>query len=336
MIGPSPSHMKAWLIDKPGSICSLYMDDKVPVPEPGPHEARVCVYAAGLNPVDCQLIIAGFENWHYPQIPGLDMAGNIEALGPEPGKWQIGTRVLLHGDMSRAGAFADFAVAPLDVLARIPDHLDFEQAAALPCAGMTAYHALHRRLRIHRGQVVLLWGASGGVGGFAVELARIAGLRVIAMYSGHDRDYVLGLGAHEAIDWRNDDIPEMVSALTDGRGVDAIVNVVGSERATSDLELLSYGGGIACTAGLPDLGRLTPFLKAPSIHEIALDAAYLSGDAAARHDLAVMGEEMAKLVANGNIKSLLTEIVGFDAIPDALVRLQAGQIRGKAVAHLRS
>src|SRR3981081_1704907 len=96
MIGPSPSHMKAWLIDKPGSIRSLYMDDKVPVPEPGPQEARVCVYAAGLNPVDSQVIIGVFENWHYPQIPGLDMAGTIEALGPEPGKWQIGTRVLLH------------------------------------------------------------------------------------------------------------------------------------------------------------------------------------------------------------------------------------------------
>src|SRR5262249_53066627 len=161
-----------------------------------------------------------------------------------------------------------------------------ENAAALPCAGITAYHALHRRLHVHKGQVVLVWGASGGVGGFAVQLARIAGLRVIATYSGHDRDYVLGLGAHEVVDRVHDDVAQMLRALTDGRGVDAIVNPVGSERATLDLDLLTYGGGIACMAGLPDLGRLKPFRKAPSIHEVALGPAH--DVPADRHDLAVI------------------------------------------------
>jgi NADPH2:quinone reductase len=331
MIGPS--QMKAWLVDQPGPVRSLYLDD-APVPEPGPGEARIHVHAAGLNPVDWKLIAGGSPDWHYPQIPGLDVAGTVEALGPDVAEWHVGERVIFLGDMARAGAFADFVVAPIDVLARIPNHLTFEDAAALPCAGIAAYHALHRRLRVHQNQTILVWGASGGVGGFAVQLARIAGLRVIAAYSGHDRDYVLGLGAHEAVDRANDDLAEILRALTDGRGVDAILDVVGPERATLDLDLLAYGGGLACVAGLPDLTRLKPFTTAPSIHEIALGGAYRSQ--ASRRDLAAMGQELAKLVANGNIKPLVSEIVGFDALPRALAQLQGGAIRGKVVVHLRN
>jgi NADPH:quinone reductase len=331
MIGPS--QMKAWLVDQPGPVRSLYLDH-APVPDPGPGEARVHVHAAGLNPLDWKLITGGSPAWHYPQIPGIDVAGTIEALGAGVADWRLGERVLFLGDMMRAGAFADFVVAPVDVLARIPHQLTFEDAAALPCAGITAYHALHRRLRIHRGQTILVWGASGGVGGFAVQLARIAGLRVIAAFSGHDRDYVLNLGAHETIDRANDDIEEIVQALTDGCGVDAILNVVGAERATLDLDLLAYGGGLACVAGLPDLARLTPLTTAPSIHEVGLGSAYKSP--AARRDLATMGQELAKLVANGNIKPLVSEIVGFDALPEALAQLQGGAFRGKVVAHLRN
>jgi len=325
--------MKAWLVDQPGPVSSLYLAD-APLPEPGVGEVRVHVHAVGLNPIDYKLIAGGHPAWRYPQIPGVDVAGRIEALGPEVAGWRPGERVLFMADMASGGAFADFIVAPADLLARLPDHMTFEDAAALPCAGITAYHALHRRLRVHKGQVVLVWGASGGVGGFAVQLARIAGLCVIAAYSGHDRDYVLGLGAHEAVDRVNDDVAEILRALTDGRGVDAIVNPVGSERATLDLDLLAYGGGIACMAGLPDLGRLMPFRKAPSIHEVALGPAH---DAPAdRHDLAVIGQELAKLVANGNIKPLVSEIVGFDALPQGLAQLEEGAIRGKAVVHLRN
>jgi len=193
--------------------------------------------------------------------------------------------------MARPGSFADFVTLAVETVARIPERLTFEAAAALPCAGMTAYHALHDRLRGAKGQTILVWGASGGVGGFAVQLARIAGLRVIAAYSGHDRDYVLALGADEAIDWRNDDPKSMIAALTSGRGVDAILNVVGSERATADLELLAFEGAIACVAGLPDLGRLRPFTIAPSVHEIALGGLHHVAGAAGRGRLRTMGED---------------------------------------------
>ena len=118
--------------------------------------------------------------------------------------------------------------------------------------------------------------------------------------------------------------------------VDAILNVVGSERATRDLELLAFGGAIACVAGLPDLGRLKPYSNAPSIHEIALGGLHRFPGPAGRGRLRTMGEELAKLVVNGNIKPMLAETVGFERLPDALAQLQMGAIRGKVVAHLRN
>ena len=329
------SQMRAMLVEKPGPLRSLRMGS-APVLEPAAGEVRVCVHAVGLNPIDWKLITAGHEAWHYPQIPGVDGAGTIEGLGVGVEDLSVGERVLFHADMTRPGSFADFVTLPAETIARIPEGLAFEAAAALPCAGMAAYYALHHRLRAARGQTILVWGASGGVGGFAVQLARIADLRVIAAYSGHDRDYVLGLGADEIIDWRNDDPKRMIAALTSGQGVDAILNVVGSERATADLELLAFGGAIACVAGLPDLGRLKPFTTAPSIHEIALGGLHRFAGPAGRGRLRAMGEELAKLVVNGNIRPMLAETVAFERLPDALAQLQAGAIRGKVVARLRN
>jgi len=332
---PGATQMRAMLLDKPGSLRSL-RPASAPLPEPAASEVRIAVHAVGLNPIDWKLIVAGHEKWHYPQVPGIDGAGRIEALGAGVAGLHIGDRVLFHADMARSGSFADFIVVPAETAVRIPDKLAMEAAAALPCAGMTAYYALHDRLRIARGQTILVWGASGGVGGFAVQLAHIAGSRVIAAYSGHDRDYVVGLGADEAIDWRNDDLKRMVDALTDGRGVDAILNVVGSERATADLALLAFGGGLACTAGLPDLARLKPFSTGPSVHEIALGGLQRVPGSAGRGRLRAMGEELAKLVVNGNLKPLLSETVAFERLPDALAQLQGGATRGKVVAHLRN
>jgi NADPH:quinone reductase len=325
--------MKAWLLNEPGAITLLRLSE-APVPDPGAGEVRVRVHAAGLNPIDYKLIERGHPDWHYPHIPGVDGAGVVEMLGAGVRNWRPGERVFFCADLRRQGTFADFIVVAADAITNIPPGVSMEDAAAIPCAGMTACHALHRRLHVRNRQTALIYGASGGVGGFAVQLAKVAGARVIATYSGHDREYVQGLGAHEVIDWRSEDLATMVDALTDRRGVDAIVDVVGPENATRSLDMLAYSGGIACIAGLPDLSKLDPFTIAPSIHEIALGAAYRTNDSPQRRELARMGRMLGKLLANGNIKSLLSEIVAFDALPEALTRLQTGQVRGKVVTRL--
>ncbi len=326
--------MQALVLDQPGSHRDLRLTEVArPTPEAG--EVRVQVHAIGLNPVDYKLAASGHPDWTFPFILGLDVAGVVDGVGPGvEQQWQVGERVFYHGDLSKPGGFAEFAVTTAHTVAALPDRLSFTAAASLPCAGLTAYHALHRRLHVHHGQSILIHGGAGGVGGFAIQLAAHAGLRVITTCSAENADYVRGLGAELAIDYRNEDVVEVVRAATDGRGVDAVLNSVGADSATRDLRLLAFNGGIACLVGLPDLTQLELFTVSPSIHEISLGGAHLSGDRRAQNDLAPMANELAGLVVGEEIRLLPTQVIPWTEIPSGLDQLAQGHVRGKIVAQM--
>jgi NADPH:quinone reductase-like Zn-dependent oxidoreductase len=287
-----------------------------PEPSPAQGDIRVAIHAVGLNPVDYKIARMGHPDWRFPHILGLDVAGVVNAIGSSVRQWQPGDRVFYHGDLSKPGGFAEFAVTTAHTVARIPDGMSFVDAASLPCAGLTAYHALHRRLHVRAGQSILVHAGAGGVGGFAIQLAARAGLKVLATCSANNADYVRDLGA-EAIDYHTEDLKEVVRAATDGRGVDAILSNLGSERATQDLDLLAFNGGLACLLGLPDLTRLQPFTIAPSIHEVALGSAHLSGDKRAQDDLARMADELAALIIQGGVRLPPIGVIPWQEIPAA-------------------
>ena len=325
--------MRALVLDQPGGFDRLHMAD-IPTPDPGPGEVRVRVAATGLNPVDYKLMGGGHAAWRYPFVLGLDVAGIVDAVGPDVESWQPGDRVVYHGNLARPGGLAEYTVTVEHTMTRVPTGMSLTAAAALPCAGMTAYQALFRRLHLDAGQSVLIHGGSGGVGGFGVQLAACVGAAVITTCSPRNADYVTGLGAHQVIDYHSEDVAERVRAITNGRGVDAVVDVVGRESATQALDLLAYGGGLACIEALPDFSRWHMFDRAISVHEIALGGAYGSGDRRAQDDLAYMGTELVGLVAEGTIDPMVSEVVALDAVPDALRRLKEGRVRGKVVAQI--
>lgn len=328
------ARQRAWLIDRSGSLEDLHLAD-APIPEPAPGEVRIEVHAVGLNPHDVRFLTAREAQSGWPRIPGIDIVGRIEAVAPDVKGWRRGTRVMCLLDPARGGGFADFVVAPALALAPVPTDVSDTDAAALPSAALAAYHAIELSLRLKPKQRLLVLGGGGAVGGYALQLAHARDLHVIATYSGHDRDYVIGLGAQEVIDWRTEDLQGLVRSLTAGLGVDGIVDVVGRTHATDMLALLRSDGAIACIAGLPSPSGRTPLHHAISLHEIAPAAAYRDGDPDRLRQLAKTGRTVLKLVANGNLRSLVTEVVTFDAIPATLKRLMAGEIRGKAVARLR-
>lgn len=323
--------MQALVLDRPGSPRDL-RPAEVPAPHPGPGEIRVRIHAVGLNPVDYKLAARGFPGWRYPFIPGLDVAGVVDRIGAGVDQWRPGDRVLFLADLSRPGGFAELAVSRAHTVAAIPDQLSFVEAASLPCAGLTAYHALHRRLHVEPGQTILVHAGAGGVGGFAIQLAAHTGLRVLTTCSAGNAAYVRGLGADVAIDYRAQDVTRAVMAATGERGVDAVVNSLGSETATRDLGLLAFSGGIACLVGLPDLSALRPFTIAPSVHEISLGGAHLSGDRRAQDDLARMADSLAGLIVAGAIRLLPITTCPWREIPRALESLAQGHTRGKLVA----
>ncbi len=325
--------MKALILEKSGSPDCLKIAEQ-PVPEPANGEIRVKVMAVGLNPVDYQTAEWGHISWKWPHILGLDVAGTVDVVGSGVTHWRSGDRVLYHGDLSKPGGYAEFAIAPAHIIARIPDGVNFEDAAAIPCAGYTAWQILSRKIPVSQGQTMLVHGGAGGVGGFAIQLGRLLDLNVITTCSAANFSVVEALGAGHPIDYRNEDVTARVMEITHGRGVDIAINTIDGESATEDLNRLAFGGHLACVAGLPDFNRIEPFTRAISIHESALGGAHLSGDRAAQADLAEMGNELMEWVRDGKITSMLSKLVSLEEIPQSLTDLSQRHVKGKIVARL--
>lgn len=327
--------MKALLLDQPGPLDTLYVSE-LPEPQPAAGQVRVQVYAAGLNPADYKFAQRGFSRWAYPHVPGMDVAGVIDAVGADVTHWQVGDAVYYHGDLSKPGGFAEWTIAPAHAIAPLPHPVSFVEAAALPCAGFTAYQALHHKLHVTAGQTILVQAGAGGVGGFAVQLAALAGLRVISTCSSSNFDWVRQLGATDVLDYHTQDVAQTIRELTDGRGVDAIVDTVNTDTATLGLELLAFGGGIACVAALPRFEHFQSFGKALSVHDVALGGAYLSGDRIAQKKLAQIGRELGHLVSDRKINPMVQEVIALEEIPQGLQRLAERHVRGKIVAQIHS
>ena len=323
--------MKALVLKKPGAPDTLILQEHS-LPSPGPDEVRVKVMAVGLNPVDYKTAEWGWQSWLWPHILGLDVAGSIEAVGSEVNSWKPGDRVFYHGDLSKPGGYAEFAVAPAHILAKIPSEVRFENAAAIPCAGFTAWQILSRKIPVKPDQTLLVHGGAGGVGGFAVQMGRYLGLKVLTTCSAANFSAVKKLGADHLIDYTSEDVSTLVNEITNGRGVDIVINTIDSDSATQDLKRVAFGGHLACVAGFPDFSKIEPFTRAISIHESALGGAHLSGDRTAQADLARMGKELIELVREEKLSPMLTKVISLEKIPQALISLSQRHVRGKIVA----
>ncbi|KMK91896.1 zinc-binding dehydrogenase [Rossellomorea marisflavi] len=309
--------------------------EEVDRPSPGKGEILVEIHAAGLNPVDYKTGTNGNAAWSYPHILGLDGAGVVVELGEGVEHLKIGDRVLYHGDWTKKGAFAEFSTLKAHTVSIIPDSVSFEEAAALPTAGYTAYQALHRKLPLDQIQTILIHGGAGGVGGFGVQLAKLQGKTIISTASEHNHEYVKSLGADYVVDYKKEDVVKKVRELTDGRGVDAVVDAVSRQSATESLDMLAYMGHIAYIAGAPDLSGVSSFSIVPSVHEIALQAGHHAGDLHAEKDFAAIGDALLDLVASGKIDPMLAETVGLEEVPGALKRLSERHVKGKIVAFIK-
>ncbi|MBX0357441.1 zinc-binding dehydrogenase [Halobacillus sp. Nhm2S1] len=326
--------MKALLLKGENQWKEMKLQE-VEKPHPQKGEVLIEVHAAGLNPVDYKTATNGNPNWTYPHILGLDAAGTIAEVGDGVTEWKKGDRVVYHGDLLKKGAYAQYAVTTAHTISRIPDEISFEEAAALPTAGYTAYQAIHRKLPLDQVNTILIHAGAGGVGGFGIQLAKAAGKTVITTASSHNHDYVRRLGADFVIDYRNEDVHQRVKEITDGKGVDAVVDAVSRDNATASLDFLAFMGHLVYIAGAPDFTKVKPFTTVVSYHEIALAAAH-GADVESQKDLAVIGDEMLEMMSVGKLSSLLEETISLEEVPQALERLSERHVKGKIVAKIKS
>jgi len=217
--------------------------ETVPDPKPGPGQVLVRIKAAGVNPVDTYIRAGAYTKPPLPYTPGLDAAGTVEALGTGVRGLAVGDRVYTSGTLS--GAYAELALCSVDQVHPLPARVSFEQGAGVNVPYATAYRALFYRAHTKAGEALLAHGASGGVGIAAVQIARAGGLTVIGT-AGTERGRALvkEQGAQHVLDHRAPGYLDQVVALTEGRGVDVILEMLANVNLGKDLTVLAKGGRV--------------------------------------------------------------------------------------------
>jgi NADPH:quinone reductase-like Zn-dependent oxidoreductase len=247
-------------------------------------------------------------------ILGVDVAGRVEAVGGGVTRFQPGDEVYANPLDHGYGGFAEYAVVPVTAMAAKPANLSFEEAAAVPMAATTALQGLRRYGELQPGQTVLINGATGGVGSFAVQLAKAAGAEVTAVTSTPNLDLVRSLGAHHVVDYTTSD------ALGDGRRYDRILDTVGN-RSMPELKGALAPGGKAAVTGFTSVRRLLG-VSLRGGKDIAQVQAHVTAK-----DLAVLTE----LIEAGKVRPQIDRRYQFADLPAAIAYVEQGHARAKVV-----
>jgi NADPH:quinone reductase-like Zn-dependent oxidoreductase len=279
--------------------------EEVERPEPGEGEVLIRVHAASVNPLDWK-IRRGLRPKPLPAVLGNDVSGTVEISRAE--EFAAGDEVF---GFARSGGYAEYATALAASVARKPAGITHEQAAALPVAGLTAWQALFDRGGLERGGSALVAGAAGGVGHFAVQFAKHAGAHAVGTGSTRNRDFVLGLGADQYVDYTTQDVAEVV------RDVDVAFDTVGGETTQSLLATVRDGGALVTIANAPP--------------------EQAAAERGARAELLMMSPSpeqltrIAELVAAGDVHVEIAETFPLSEVRRAHTLSESGHTRGKII-----
>ncbi|GLU47692.1 NADP-dependent oxidoreductase [Nocardiopsis ansamitocini] len=285
-------------------------------PKVGPDSVLIRVKAASVNPVD-RKVQAGYldslMDVFFPVVPGWDVAGIVEQPGVAVPEFAVGDEVIgyVREDVVRHGTFAQKVAAPVRTLARKPRNVSWAQAAALPLAGLTAYQALVHHLEVGPGDTVLVHAAAGGVGSFAVQIARSLGAEVIGTASERNHDYLRSLGAQPVV--YGDGLADRVRALAPN-GVDAVLDLVGGDALSITSQVAAEGARIAS-------------IVETAVTDIGGDYVFVRPDS---EDLGALVD----LVETGAIEIEVAEVFPLEKTADAQRLNAQGRTRGKVVVEV--
>ncbi|WP_079403523.1 NAD(P)-dependent alcohol dehydrogenase [Streptomyces sp. 3211] len=322
--------MKAMVQDSYGPPAVLRLAE-VEQPVPGRGEVLVRVRAAGVDQGVWHLMagmpyaVRAVSGLRRPRnrVRGMDVAGVVEAVGPDVTRFRPGDEV--YGNCS--GSFAEYACAKEGALAPKPESLDFEQAAAVPVSGCTALGAVRDSGRVEAGRSVLVLGASGGVGSFAVQVAKAYGAHVTGVCSTAKTDLVRSLGADQVLDYTQED------PVDGSRRYDVILDIAGNRPISRLRRALTAGGTLAIVGGEGGgkwLGGNERQLGAMLLSPFVGHRLRAHGTLVRSRDL----ETLTDLIEAGAVRPAVDRTYPLAEVPDAVARLRDGQVRGKLVIRL--
>jgi NADPH:quinone reductase-like Zn-dependent oxidoreductase len=288
--------------------------EEVPRPQAGPGEVLIRIHAAGVNPLDWKVRAGHLKEWlqhRLPLIPGWDVSGVVEAVGPDVTAFKIGDAVYGMLDFMRNGAYAQYVAAQTRDLALKPRSVDHVQAAAVPLASLTAWQSLFEVAGMAPGQTILIHAAAGGVGHFAVQFAKWKGAKVIGTASASNASFLRELGTDEVIDYRTTRFEEVV------RDVDVVLDPIGDDTQQRSWKVLKKGGILVAT-----LGITSP--------EAAREHGVLGQGIMVHPDTAQL-RQIAALIEAGNLKPAVATVLPLAEAAQAHALSQTGHVWGKIV-----
>lgn len=313
----------------------------LPRPEPGPGELLVRVRAAGVNPLDFKIrdgVVKVLLPFSFPLILGTDLAGDVEAIGPSVTTFQRGDAVYSRLDNDRIGAFAEYAVVRASAAARKPTRLDYTQAASLPLVGLTAWQTLIELAQLRPGQKVLIHAGSGGLGTFAIQLAKHLGAHVATTAGAKNRALLKALGADVTIDYRTTRFETVV------KDQDVVLDTQGGDILLRSFAVVKPGGVVVTVGGRPD-GKFARAwgLSLPLVWILAFLNRKVDRLARARRVrfeylfMRASGEQLEKLgalVDQGVIKPVVDKIFPLEGAAEAIAYVESGRAVGKVVIRI--
>lgn len=332
--------MKAMIIEKYGKVPLKLAD--MPTPPIGENDVLAEIVAASINPVDFKIRdgkLRMLKKYNMPLIMGNDFSGIVKQVGKGVKKFKAGDEIYGRASKSRIGTFAEYIAIEEDAIALKPRNLSFEEAASIPLVGLTSYQALHDILQLSSGQKVLIQAGSGGIGTFAIQLAKTMGVYVATTTSKAGYELVKSLGADQIIDYKNEQFDEILHHY------DGVYDTIGGETLEKAFKIVKPGGQLVSISGLPNarFGKEygSGFLKTNLFRIATHNITKLEKKYNVKYTFLFMkpnGEQLkiiTELIESEKIKPVIDRIYPFEEAQEALNYSETGRAKGKVILKIK-
>lgn len=333
--------MEAWFIRSYGGQQVLEFGD-VAEPVVGPRDVLVDIRAASVNPIDIRVRrgeLRRLLDYRFPLVMGTDLAGVVIATGCDVRGFSVGNEVFARPNRQRIGSFAERIAVHEDEVALKPKSLTFEEAASIPLVGLTSRQAMIDLANLKPGKKVLIHAGAGGVGTFAVQLAKHLGAYVATTASAAKHELVRSLGADEVIDYRSQNFAQIIN------GYDMVLDTLGGDALIRSFDVLQRGGIVVSVAGPPDIEMTRdwplPFYVRLAIRAMSWRVRRLAKQRQCRYRFMLMRPsgmqlaEIAALIDASVIRPVIDRIYPFDDVGAAIAYSETGRATGKIVVSRR-
>ncbi|PFF02223.1 NADPH:quinone reductase [Bacillus thuringiensis] len=332
--------MKAMIIDRYGKVPMRMAE--VPTPEINEYEVLAEIHAASINPIDFKIRdgkVKMLLKYEMPLILGNDFSGVITKVGSKVTRFKVGDEIYARPRKNKIGTFTEYIAIHEDDIALKPKNLSFEEAASIPLVGLTSYQALHDIMQLQKGQKILIHAGSGGVGTFAIQLAKIMGAIVTTTASEAGANLVTSLGADEIINYKTEKFEDIL------KNYDAVFDTIGGATLEKSFNIIKRGGNIVSVSGMPNarFGKEfgSGFFKTLLFSLASKKLTALEKKHNAQYSFLFMkpsGDQLrtiANYIEAGQIKPVIDRVFPFEDAQKAMEYSESGRAKGKIIVKIK-